>query len=91
MRAGASYNYLLVNGERRLTEREMLRLQGFPESFLLDCGYTTARRLTGNSLPIPVAESVIGAVVKSLEVGFDKGVKRKCTKASRLSDNVIYA
>jgi DNA (cytosine-5)-methyltransferase 1 len=27
LRAGASYNYLLVNGERRLTPREMLRLQ----------------------------------------------------------------
>lgn len=33
LRAGASYNYLLVNGERRLTPREMLRLQGFPESY----------------------------------------------------------
>ena len=27
LRAGASYNYLLVDGERRLTPREMLRLQ----------------------------------------------------------------
>jgi len=26
LRAGASYNYLLVNGKRRLTPREMLRL-----------------------------------------------------------------
>jgi len=34
LRAGASYNYLLVNGERRLTSRELLRLQGFPESQL---------------------------------------------------------
>ncbi len=33
LRAGASYNYLLVNGERRLTMREMLRLQGFPDSY----------------------------------------------------------
>ncbi|MCY7376235.1 MAG: DNA (cytosine-5-)-methyltransferase, partial [Pyrinomonadaceae bacterium] len=33
LRSGASYNYLLVNGERRLTEREMLRLQGFPEDY----------------------------------------------------------
>lgn len=31
LRAGASYNYLLVNGERRLTPREMFRLQGFPD------------------------------------------------------------
>lgn len=33
LRAGASYNYLLVNGERRLTPREMFRLQGFPDTY----------------------------------------------------------
>ena len=32
LRASASHNYLLVNGIRRLTPREMLRLQGFPDS-----------------------------------------------------------
>lgn len=34
LRANASYNYLLVDGKRRLTPREQLRLQGFPEWFL---------------------------------------------------------
>ncbi|GBR75719.1 DNA (cytosine-5)-methyltransferase 1 [Candidatus Termititenax persephonae] len=66
LRAGASYNYLLVNGERRLTEREMLRLQGFQESFKIIQGYTQARKQAGNSLPIPVAESVISNVLLSL-------------------------
>ena len=33
LRAGASFNYLLVNGIRRPTPREQLRLQGFPEWF----------------------------------------------------------
>ena len=33
LRAGASYNYLLVNGVRRPSGRELLRLQGFPEDF----------------------------------------------------------
>lgn len=33
LRAGASANYILVNDERRPTEREMLRIQGFPEDF----------------------------------------------------------
>lgn len=28
LRASASYNYLLVNGQRRLTPKEMIRLQG---------------------------------------------------------------
>lgn len=59
LRAGASYNYLLVNGERRLTPREMLRLQGFPEEFKIICNYSQSRKQAGNSLPVPVAQTVI--------------------------------
>lgn len=59
MRAGASYNYLLVNGERRLTPREMMRLQGFPDSYQIVCNYSQTRKQAGNSLPIPVAQSVL--------------------------------
>jgi len=59
LRAGASYNYLLVNGERRLTSREMLRLQGFPESFKIVCSYTQTRKQAGNSLPVPVAQAIL--------------------------------
>ena len=66
LRAGASYNYLLVNGERRFTERELLRLQGFPESFGLPVGYQAARRLTGNSVAIPCVAAVIGSVLDAL-------------------------
>jgi DNA (cytosine-5)-methyltransferase 1 len=66
LRAGASYNYLLVNGERRLTEREMLRLQGFPESFKIVCNYTQTKKQAGNSLPVPVADAVIDQALKSL-------------------------
>ena len=66
LRAGASYNYLLVNGERRLTPRELLRLQGFPDDFVLNCGYTASRRLTGNSVAVPCVEAVIGSVLDAL-------------------------
>jgi len=66
LRAGASYNYLLVNGERRLTEREMLRLQGFPEEFKIVCNYTQTRKQAGNSLPIPVASSVLTNLISAL-------------------------
>jgi len=59
LRAGASYNYLLVNGERRLTMREMLRLQGFPESFKIVCNYSQTRKQAGNSIPVPVANAVL--------------------------------
>ncbi|MDD2684666.1 MAG: DNA (cytosine-5-)-methyltransferase [Gallionella sp.] len=66
LRAGASYNYLLVNGERRLTSREMLRLQGFPEEFKIACTDSQTRKQAGNSLPVNVAEAVLGSVLDAL-------------------------
>jgi DNA (cytosine-5)-methyltransferase 1 len=69
MRAGASYNYLLVNGERRMTEREMLRLQGFPEDFKIVCSYGATRKQVGNSVAVPCVAAVIGAVLEALQRG----------------------
>jgi DNA (cytosine-5)-methyltransferase 1 len=74
LRAGASYNYLLVNGERRLTPREMLRLQGFPERFRIVCNDSQARRQAGNSLPVNVAEAVILGLLTGL--GWGAGTSR---------------
>lgn len=62
LRAGASYNYLLVNGERRLTPREMLRLQGFPEWFELPGTYQQIRKQTGNAVPVPMVQAVLEEV-----------------------------
>jgi DNA (cytosine-5)-methyltransferase 1 len=67
LRAGASHNYLLVNGERRLTPREMLRLQGFPDSFQPAKAYTIAKKQAGNSLPVPVAQAVIREVLRAIK------------------------
>lgn len=67
MRAGASYNYLLVNGVRRLTEREMLRLQGFPDSYKIVCDYGATRKQAGNSVAVPCIQAVIGAVIDALK------------------------
>ncbi len=79
LRAGASYNYLLVNGERRLTEREMLRLQGFPEDYKIVGGYQAMRKLTGNAVAIPCVESVLKSVLSALkdEKPITKSVKTK--------------
>lgn len=66
MRASASYNYLLVDGERRLTEREMLRLQGFPDNYKIVCGYSETRKQAGNSVAIPVVEAVVSAVYAAM-------------------------
>lgn len=65
LRAGASYNYLLVNGERRLMLREMLRLQGFPDDYKIVCSDSQIRKQAGNSLPVPVATAVIKKVIEA--------------------------
>jgi DNA (cytosine-5)-methyltransferase 1 len=59
LRAGASYNYLLVNGERRLTPREMFRLQGFPDSYKIINVDTQARKQAGNAVPVNMVKAVI--------------------------------
>ena len=67
LRAGASYNYLLVDGERRLTEREMLRLQGFPDAYKIVGNYQTVRKQAGNAVAVPCVAAVVGAVVDALQ------------------------
>ena len=66
LRAGGSYNYLVVNGERRLTSREMLRLQGFPDSFIINIPYSQARKVAGNSVSVPVIQAIAGEMIKAL-------------------------
>ena len=63
LRANASYNYLLVNGERRLTPGEQLRLQGFPEKFEIIGSDSQIRKQTGNAVPVPMIRAVIGEVL----------------------------
>ncbi len=69
LRAGASYNYLLVDGKRRLTPREMLRLQGFPDSFIVACNYSATRKQAGNAVPVPVVSAVVERALDALGVG----------------------
>ncbi len=68
LRAGGSYNYLLVNGIRRLTGREMLRLQGFPDDFTIDIvPYTQVRKMAGNSVSVPVIRAIAKNIKKALD------------------------
>ncbi|WP_100610014.1 DNA cytosine methyltransferase [Confluentibacter lentus] len=59
LRAGASYNYLLVNGERRLTPREMFRLQGFPDNYKIVVADGQAKKQAGNAVPVNLVKAVI--------------------------------
>ncbi len=70
LRTGASYNYLLVNGVRRPSSRELLRLQGFPEKFRIAVSHQDIRRQTGNSVAIPMIRMVaqkINQIIKNRE------------------------
>ena len=72
LRANASYNYLLVNGERRLTEREMLRLQGFPDTYKIVCNYTQTRKQAGNSVTVPAIDAIAKNMLHAMGL-FDTG------------------
>jgi DNA (cytosine-5)-methyltransferase 1 len=65
LRAGASYNYLLVNGIRRLTSREMLRLQGFPDIFKIVCNDSQTRKQAGNAVPVNIISAVLKEVLSA--------------------------
>lgn len=73
LRTGASYNYLLVNGVRRPTSRELLRLQGFPEKFRIAVSHQDIRRQTGNSVAVPmirmVAQKINEIIISKSEYG----------------------
>ena len=76
LRAAASANYILINDERRPTEREMLRLQGFPEDFKVVVPYSKIRQQCGNSVAVPVIEAVAREMITAL-----------CSNAERTSSN----
>lgn len=58
LRTGASYNYLLVNGIRRPSSRELLRLQGFPDKYKIAVSHSEVRRQTGNSVAVPMIRQI---------------------------------
>ncbi len=94
LRAGASYNYLLVNGERRFTPREMFRLQGFPDSYKITANDYQARKQAGNAVPVNMVKSVIQkllpfvansldmtSILRDYEVPYNIDNERKIAKA----------
>jgi len=83
LRANASYNYLLVNGERRLTPREQLRLQGFPDWFMPISNDSEIRRQTGNAVAVPVVKAIVQQIVMAEENVNEYETSHKEKAASR--------
>ena len=76
LRAGASANYILINDERRPTEREMLRLQGFPDEYKIVAPYSTVKHQCGNSVAVPVISAVAEVMMKAIN-NFEEYEKRR--------------
>lgn len=67
LRAGASANYILINDERRPTPREMLRIQGFPDTFKVVVSYGAIRKQCGNSVAVPMISAVAAKMIEALK------------------------
>lgn len=52
---------------RRLTPRECARLMGFPDSFRITVSDTQAYRQFGNSIVVPIAETIARKVISTLD------------------------
>lgn len=52
---------------RKITPREALRLQGFPEQFIIPVSDTQAYKQFGNSVSVPVVYAIAGEIFKVLE------------------------
>ncbi len=66
LRTGASYNYLLINGIRRPSSRELLRFQGFPDTYKIVVSHSEIRKQTGNSVPVPMIRCIANKINKIL-------------------------
>ena len=94
LRAGASSNYLLINNERRPSARELLRLQGFPDTYKIVVPYTAIKKQTGNSVAVPVIKAVakeMMEVIKKYE-GIEimkKNISKEVQEAKDAIDSLI--
>lgn len=88
LRAGASANYILINDERRPTEREMLRLQGFPDSYKIVLPYSKVKKQCGNSVAVPVITAVAKQMIKALTQENNEH-KRESEICSRHTDKKV--
>lgn len=71
LRTGASYNYLVVNGVRRPTSRELLRLQGFPDYLPIVVSHGEVRRQSGNSVSVNMVRAVANRMEQARKANLD--------------------
>ncbi|WP_409199315.1 DNA cytosine methyltransferase [Methanobrevibacter sp. DSM 116169] len=66
MGTGGNNVPILVKENRKLTTKECLRLQGFPENFKIKENYSQSYKQIGNSVSVPVIKLIAEEIVKCL-------------------------
>ena len=56
--------YSVKDRIRKLTPRECARLQGFPESYKIECSDSQSYKQFGNAVPVPVVSAIIKNILK---------------------------
>ncbi|MCL2049506.1 MAG: DNA (cytosine-5-)-methyltransferase [Defluviitaleaceae bacterium] len=91
LRAGASANYILINNERRPSARELLRLQGFPDTFKIVVPYTSIKKQTGNSVAVPVIKAVAAEMLNALRAYESERITNANKGTSKASTRYAYS
>jgi DNA (cytosine-5)-methyltransferase 1 len=52
---------------RRFTSRELARLQGFPEDFIIPVSYERAYQQFGNSVTVPVVRAIAESIIDTIK------------------------
>lgn len=66
MGTGGNNVPVVVNESRKLTTRECLRLQGFPEEFKIKENYSQSYKQIGNSVTVPVIKLLGKEMIKHI-------------------------
>ncbi|MDD2550547.1 MAG: DNA cytosine methyltransferase, partial [Bacteroidales bacterium] len=64
----------LVNGERRLTPREMFRLQGFPDWYKIVVSDAQAKKQAGNAVPVSMIKAVAQKLLPYIATTIDQSM-----------------
>ncbi|PVB05462.1 DNA cytosine methyltransferase [Mycobacteroides abscessus] len=76
-------HYLVDGRVHRLTAREALALQGFPDDFQVPDSYSTAMRLIGNSVAVPAAQATATEIARSLGADVTTVIRDSGARVSR--------
>ena len=67
MGTGGNNVPIIVSKNRKLTERECLRIMGYPDSYKIKENFHQSYKQIGNSVVVPIIKDISGELVKILE------------------------